>query len=68
MLLIDVNKPFANAAAGTAMMGDRSMEMLTIKVPFQTRSKLINGPTCSILASSLHIKVRLEKSLVRFQY
>ena len=46
---IKVETPSANTAAGTAMTGDRSREMFTIKVPFQTRPMVINGSTGSIV-------------------
>ena len=40
---IKVETPSANSPAGTAMIGDRSSEMFTIKVPFQTRPMVIKG-------------------------
>jgi hypothetical protein len=58
---IKVETPSANTAAVTAMIGDRSREMLTIKVPFQTRPMVINGSAGSIFMSSLYIFKKIQK-------
>ena len=66
---IKVETPSANSPAGTAMIGDRSREMFTIKVPFQTRPTVIKGTPGSIsyvfityFKKSFRNEVRFEKS------